>query len=159
MKTNASILGFVFFVSFVSLHAQENRTIKEETTVKKVITKEGSQVVVKEVKEVEKETGAVIVADDEKENQEFSEDTTKDTENKVIKNEATIDEQNEALIAAEKKRQEEALKASIEAEKAKAEAEKKILEEQKQARLKALEENRKKLEKRSKGIAPLKKNN
>ncbi|MEZ4874940.1 MAG: hypothetical protein R2793_05705 [Flavobacteriaceae bacterium] len=159
MKTVKIILMFASLLLFFSVRAQENKIVKEETTVKKIITKEGSQVIVKEIKETEKEKGTVQVAGNEEENQEFNEAVQTDAEKEVVTDEVTIDEENEALIAAEKQRQEEALKASIEAEKAKAEAEKKMLEEQEQARLKAMEENRKKLEKRGKGMAKLKKDN
>jgi len=138
--------------------AQENKTIKEVSTVKREVKREGSQVIVKEVEKVEQVKGAIIVSDSEEENQFFKEDATKvDDENKVIVDKVTIDEENEALIAAEKKRQEEELiRSQIEA-KARAEAQRKILEQQKKERMDALEKNRARLEKRSKGTGKLKK--
>lgn len=136
-------------------HAQENKTVKKETTVKKVVERKGSQVIVKEVKEVDKEKGTVMVEDNEKENQEFNEATTAN-KNTVVSDNVTIDAHNEAAIMAAKKRQEEALQKSIEAEKEKAMAQKKMLEEQKRAREQEMEANRKKLENRPKGVAKLK---
>ena len=40
----------IALLAIFSLQAQENKVVKEETTIKKVVTKEGSQVIVKEVK-------------------------------------------------------------------------------------------------------------
>ena len=138
--------------------AQENKTIKEVSTVKREIKREGSQVIVKEVEKVEKVKGAIIVSDSEEENQFFKEDATKvDDENKVLVDEVTINKENEALIAAEKKKQEVELIRSQTEAKARAEAERKILEQQKKERMEALEKNRKRLEKRSKGTGKLKK--
>jgi hypothetical protein len=50
------------FAMLFSGQAQENKTIKEETTVKRIVKKEGSTVIVKEVEEKKTEKGAVIVA-------------------------------------------------------------------------------------------------
>jgi len=147
------ILGAFVFTS----NAQENKTIKEVSTVKRVVKKEGSQVIVKEVEDVEKEQGAVIVAGTEEENQFFKEDSTKEDDQNVLVDEVSIDKENEARVAAEKKRQEEEMIKSQAEAKAKAEAERKILEQQAKDRMKALELNRKKLEKRSKGTGKLKK--
>ncbi len=137
-------------------HAQENKTVKKETTVKKVVERKGSQVIVKEVKEVDKEKGTVMVEDNEKENQEFNEAITSGKNKEVIAESVTIDAENEAAIMAAKKRQEEALQKSIQAEKEKAMAEQKALAERKKAQEQELEANRKKLESRPKGMVKLK---
>ena len=137
--------------------AQENKTIKEETTVKRVVKKEGSTVTVQETEATKSEKGAVIVADDEQENQVFSESTKLEDKEKVIVDETEIDAQNEAMIEANKLQKEKELQESIEAAKAKAEKQRKILAEQEAARLKAVEENRKRLEKRGKGVRKLSK--
>lgn len=137
--------------------AQENKTIKEETTVKRVVKKEGSKVIVQEVEAVETEKGAVIVAGTEEENQYFKEDATKSGGENVLVDTVQIDKANEARIAAEKKKREEELQRSIEEAKAAAETQRKLLEQKEQERLRALEENRKRLEKRGKGVGKLKK--
>ncbi|HPF10286.1 MAG TPA: hypothetical protein PKW08_04015 [Flavobacteriaceae bacterium] len=147
----------IALLAIFSLQAQENKVVKEETTIKKVVTKEGSQVIVKEVKNVEKEKGSVMVEGNENENQEFSEDLNVDKDQEVVKDEVIIDQDNEDLIEAEKKQQEDALQKSIEAQNAKAEAERKLLEQQREERLKMMEENRKKLESRPKGMTKLQK--
>ena len=155
MKSSISAV-IILFVS-LTVFAQENKVVKEETTVKKVVTKEGSKVTVKEVKETKKEEGAVVIEGSEKEEQEFKVATKEDKDAQVVADQVAIDERNEALIAAEKKRQEEALQRSIEEQKAKAEAEKKALEAQKKARLEELEKRREELESRPKGMVKLKK--
>lgn len=63
----------VALVTIAGIQAQENKTIKEESTTKRVITKEGSDVKVKEVRTTDTQSGAVIVKDNNKTNQEFSE--------------------------------------------------------------------------------------
>ncbi len=158
---NTTLTIIVLAAMIGTLHAQENKTIKEVSTVKRVVKKEGSQVIVQEIEDVEKTKGSVIVAGNEQENQYFTEDSTKTDAKKVLKDEVTVNKTNEALVAAEKKRQEEELRKSIEASKAAAEATRKKLEQQEKERMQALEENRKKLEKRGKGIVKLqkKKNN
>ncbi len=143
--------------SFGTLMAQENKTIKEETTVKRVITKEGSNVTIKEVEAIKIEKGEVIVANNEEENQVFSEETEVSDGEKIIVDETNVDANNEALIAANKKKEEEELQKSMEAAKAKAEVQRKLLEEQEIARLKAVKEKQKQLEHRGRRIVKLKK--
>jgi DNA-binding helix-hairpin-helix protein with protein kinase domain len=156
MKT-VILLGILLAVNAGIGFAQENKTIKEETTVKRVVKKEGSTVIVQEVEATKSEKGAVIVADDEQENQVFSERTKMEDKEKVLVDETEIDAQNEAMILANKQQKEKELQESIEAAKAKAEAQRKMLAEKEAARLKAVEENRKRLEKRGKGVRKLKK--
>ncbi len=156
MKTITLCLSIALLCS-LGMFGQENKTIKEETTVKRVVKKEGSQVIVKEVESVEKEKGAVIVADDENENQFFSEKSKNLDEENVLVDEVKVDAANEAMIEANKKKQEEELLKSQEEAKAKAEEQRKILEAQQQERLKMMEENRKKLMKRGKGTGKLRK--
>jgi hypothetical protein len=148
---------FVFGAFIFNAEAQENKTIKEVSTVKRVVKKEGSQVIVTEVEEIEKVKGTVMVAGNEEENQFFKEDSTTVDDKNVLVDEVTIDKNNEALVIAEKKRQEEEMIKSQAEAKAKIEAEKKILDQQAKDRVEALEKNRKKLEKRSKGTGKLKK--
>ncbi len=143
-------------IVYLPLSAQENKTIQEETTVTKIVKKEGSKVIITEVIDTDEEKGALIIEGNDKVDQQYYENKEVAKENKVTSEQISIDQANEAAIEAAKEKQEAALKASIEAEKVKAEAEKKILEEKKQAQLKELEENRKRLESRPKGMSKLK---
>lgn len=155
MKPNVTWLWLVV-VFCLPMAAQENKTVKEETTVTKIIKKEGSQIIVTEVTNTEQEKGALIIEGNDKVDQQYFENNEVVKENKVTTENVLIDQANEAAIEAAKKEQEAALKASIEAENEKAAAEKALLEEKKQAQLKELEENRKRLESRPKGMSKLK---
>ncbi|MCH9661087.1 MAG: hypothetical protein K0U54_09265, partial [Bacteroidetes bacterium] len=130
-------------LSIGGLLAQENRTVTQVKTVKRVVTKEGSKVTVKEVETVEGEEGAVVVAGNEEENQTFSEATEKIDQENVLVDETNLDENNEPLIAAEKKRQEEELKNSMETAKAKAEAQRQLLAQKEKERMEAVKANKK----------------
>lgn len=140
-----------------TIQAQENKTIKEESTVKRVITKKGSQVIVKETEDIDKVQGAIIVTGNDEENQFFKEDSTRVNDSKVRVDKVIVDKRNEALVAAEKRRQEEEMRRSIDEARAAAEAQRKKLEELEKKRLQELEENKKRLEKRGKGVGKLKK--
>ncbi len=157
MKAIATLIAVVLLSTYSPITAQENKTIKDESTVKRVVTKEGSNVTIKEVEEIKTEKGEVIVTDNEEENQVFSESIKTEGSEKVLIDETKIDQNNEALIAANKKKEEEELQKSMEAAKAKAEAQRKMLEEKEAARLKAVREKQKLLEKRGKGIVKLRK--
>src|SRR5690606_27647448 len=101
------ILMSIAIVAFTitATQAQVNKTVKEESTVKRVVTKEGSDVKIKEIKNTDTESGAVIVEGNNKTNQEFSEATRKDSDNKVIVDDVVVDKQNEAMIAEKKAQQ------------------------------------------------------
>ena len=147
----------IAFVAITATQAQINKTVKEESTVERIVTKEGSDVKVKEIKKTDTETGAVIVEGNNETNQEFSEATKKDSDNKVIQDNVVVDEQNEALIA-EKKRQQQAQLEASKKEQAEIAAKKKMELEQKQAQMQQeLAERRAQLEARPKGMAKLKK--
>jgi hypothetical protein len=153
------ILMSIAIVAFTitATQAQVNKTVKEESTVKRVVTKEGSDVKIKEIKNTDTESGAVIVEGNNKTNQEFSEATRKDSDNKVIVDDVVVDKQNEAMIAEKKAQQEAQLEASKREQEALA-AKKKMEYEAKQAQMqKELAERRAQLESRPKGMAKLKK--
>ncbi|OAD92538.1 hypothetical protein A7A78_01120 [Aequorivita soesokkakensis] len=153
------ILMSIAIVAFTitATQAQVNKTVKEESTVKRVVTKEGSDVKIKEIKNTDTESGAVIVEGNDKTNQEFSEATRKDSDNKVIVDDVVVDKQNEAMIAEKKAQQEAQLEASKREQEALA-AKKKMEYEAKQAQMqKELAERRAQLESRPKGMAKLKK--
>ena len=152
------IMSFaVAILTIAGIQAQENKTVKEESTIKRVITKEGSNVNVKEIKNTDTETGEVIVRDNNQTNQEFSETTKMDSDKKVLMDDVNTDAQNEALIANQKKQQQAELEASKK-EQAAIAAKKKLEYEQKQAQMQQeLAERRAKLESRPKKMAKLKK--
>lgn len=154
----------IFSTLICTIQAQEKKTIETVTTTTRVVTKEGSQVTVKEVEEIRQTDGTIILIEKEDKNKDYrSEDSdfkekTEQTVNKnVVVEEVTIDEKNEALIEAEKKRQEDELQASIEEAKAKAAEQRKLFEQKKKERMETLEKNRQELEKRGKGIVKLRK--
>jgi len=151
-------LTLVLFGCLTIVQAQENKTIKETTTVKKVVTKAGDKVQVKEIKETDTEKGAIVVENNDEEEQNSALEFKKDVDTAVVKDATKTNEENKALVAQQKKEQEMALQKSIEEQELKAEEERKIIEQQRQERLKMLEERKKALEKRSKGIVKLKKN-
>lgn len=155
MKTKYTIL-LILAIVCLPMAGQENKTHKEETTVTKIVEKEGSTVIVTEVTETENAQGALIIEGNNQVDQQYYENQQFSNDKKVTTEEVLFDRANEAAIDREKKKQEEALNASIEAEKEKAAAERKMLEEKKQAMLIELEENRKRLESRPKGMSKLK---
>lgn len=145
-------------LSITATQAQVNKTVKEESTVKRVITKEGSDVKVKEIKNTDTESGAVIVKNNNQTNQEFKEATKVDSDKKVLVDETNIDQQNEAMIA-EKKVQLQAQLESSKRDQAEAAAKKKLEYDAKQAQMqKDLADRRAQLESRPKGMSKLKKN-
>lgn len=156
MKRILMSIAIVVF-TITATQAQVNKTVKEESTVKRVVTKEGSDVKIKEIKNTDTESGAVIVEGNDKTNQEFSEATRKDTDNKVIVDDVVVDKQNEAMIAEKKVQQQAQLEASKK-EQAEIAAKKKMEYEAKQAQMqKDLDERRAQLESRPKGMSKLKK--
>lgn len=145
-------------LTITAAQAQVNKTVKEESTVQRVVTKEGSDVKVKVIKNTETESGAVIVKDDNQENQEFKETSRLDSDKKVLVDKTNIDQQNEAMIAVKKAQQEAQLEAS-KREQAEIAAKKKMEFEAKQAQMQQeLAERRAQLESRPKGMAKLNRN-
>lgn len=145
-------------LTITTAQAQVNKTVKEESTVQRVVTKEGSDVKVKVIKNTETESGAVIVKDDNQENQEFKETSRLDSDKKVLVDKTNIDQQNEAMIAVKKAQQEAQLEAS-KREQAEIAAKKKMEFEAKQAQMQQeLAERRAQLESRPKGMAKLNRN-
>jgi len=158
MKSKLLLLAIAATLSIPGL-AQENETIKEETTVKRVVKKEGSKVITTEVSDVTKEKGKVLIDGNSDLNQNAVESSTMDKDKKILQDDVEIDEKNESLKEEIKEQHHEEIQSSIDAQRARIEEQKKLLEEQKLERQRLLEENRKKLEKRPKGMAKLKKDN
>ena len=154
------ILMSIAIVSFTltAAQAQVNKTVKEESTVKRVVTKEGSDVKIKEIKNTDTESGAVVVEGNNKTNQEFSETTRKDSDNKVVVDDVVKNEANEAKKIAIRERQEAQLQKAIVEQRAAAAAE---AERERQAKLQQqqaeLEARRAALMKRPDGMSKLKK--
>ncbi|WP_313113793.1 hypothetical protein [Aequorivita sediminis] len=156
---NAVMSLAIAILTFAGVQAQENKTVKQESTIKRVVTKKGSEVEVKEVKETDTESGAVIVSDDNQTNQEFRIESKKNRDNKLLTDELNTDEKNELLILENKRKQEEKLEASIRKQKELA-AQKRIeLEQIQLQKEKELAERRAKLEARPKRMSKLKKRN
>lgn len=146
-------------LTLAGVQAQENMTVKQESTIKRVVTKKGSEVEVKEVKETDTESGAVIVSDDNQTNQEFRIESKKNRDNKLLTDELSTDEKNELLILENKRKQEEKLEASIRQQKELAAQKRKELEQIQLQKEKELAERRAKLEARPKKMSKLKKSN
>lgn len=146
-------------LTLAGVQAQENKTVKQESTIKRVVTKKGSEVEVKEVKETDTESGAVIVSDDNQTNQEFRIENKKNRDNKLLTDELSTDEKNELLILENKRKQEEKLEASIRQQKELAAQKRKALEQIQLQKEKELAERRAKLEARPKRMSKLKKSN
>lgn len=146
-------------LTLAGVQAQENMTVKQESTIKRVVTKKGSEVEVKEVKETDTESGAVIVSDDNQTNQEFRIESKKNRDNKLLTDELSTDEKNELLILENKRKQEEKLEASIRKQKELAAQKRKELEQIQLQKEKELAERRAKLEARPKKMSKLKKSN
>lgn len=146
-------------LTLAGVQAQENKTVKQESTIKRVVTKKGSEVEVKEVKETDTESGAVIVSDDNQTNQEFRIENKKNRDNKLLTDELSTDEKNELLILENKRKQEEKLEASIRQQKELAAQKRKELEQIQLQKEKELAERRAKLEARPKKMSKLKKSN
>lgn len=146
-------------LTLAGVQAQENKTVKQESTIKRVVTKKGSEVEVKEVKETDTESGAVIVSDDNQTNQEFRIESKKNRDNKLLTDELSTDEKNELLILENKRKQEEKLEASIRQQKELAAQKRKELEQIQLQKEKELAERRAKLEARPKKMSKLKKSN
>ena len=146
-------------LTLAGVQAQENKTVKQESTIKRVVTKKGSEVEVKEVKETDTESGAVIVSDDNQTNQEFRIESKKNRDNKLLTDELSTDEKNELLILENKRKQEEKLEASIRQQKELAAQKRKALEQIQLQKEKELAERRAKLEARPKRMSKLKKSN
>ncbi|MEH6763189.1 hypothetical protein [Aequorivita antarctica] len=147
----------VAVLSIAGIQAQVNKSIKEESTTKRVITRDGSDVKVMETKDIDTESGALIIEDSNKIDRNFSEVTKEDSDKKVLVDEVYVDAQNEAMIAEKKKQQQAQLEASKK-EQAEIAAKKKMEYEAKQAQMqKELAERRAQLESRPKGMSKLKK--
>ncbi len=153
------VMSFALAIlTIASIQAQENKTVKEESTVKRVVTKEGNDVKIKEIKKTDTESGAVIVEGNDETNQEFSETTKKNSDDKVMVDDVVINKANEQKRLAIKENQQAELERDIKAQKEKAAAE---AEKERQAKLKQqqaeLEARRAALMQRPKGMSKLKK--
>jgi len=143
--------------SIAGIQAQVNKSVKEESTTKRVITRDGSDVKIMETKNIDTESGALIIEDNNKIDRNFSEVTTKDSDKKVLVDDEFTDAENEAMIAEKKAQQQAQLEASKKEQEALA-AKKKLEYDAKQAQMqKELAERRAQLESRPKGMSKLKK--
>jgi len=138
--------------------AQENETVKSETTVKKVTIKEGNTVIVKETQDEVKKKGRIMVEGDAKQDQSSQEAAVmKKKEVVTTKSQQLIDRENEARKAAIMKREKDELEQSKRELMEQQEARRREMEEKKAAQMKAMEERKAELMKRGKGVNKLKK--
>lgn len=137
--------------------AQENKTVKKESTVKRVVTKEGSNVNVKETMSTDTEKGAVIVEGNNKINQEFNENTKKEAAAEVLRNDVAIDKNNKLLIVEEQERQKAEIEASRKRQLELAAKKREQFEEKQFLMQKELSERKARLQARPKGMSKLKK--
>ncbi|MBL6607360.1 MAG: hypothetical protein O3B88_05165 [Bacteroidetes bacterium] len=139
---------FIFFLSPLTFFGQNNETVKEVVTVKRVITNNGQNITISEQQATQQIKGTVVVAGDSIVNQRAVEQSIQINDTVKAEEQRIKDSVNQARVAQLKAAREAELKASIEAQKAKAEAQKKALEEQYQKQIEALEEKRKALMKK-----------
>lgn len=144
--------------TIVGLQAQENKILKTESTIKRVTTKEGSNVNVKEIKSTDTESGAVIVEGNLKTNQEFNENTKKNLENEVLVDNIDIDKLNESAIVQLKENQLAELEASRKYQEVLAAKKKQEYIEKQMQMKKDLAARQESLQARPKGMSKLKKN-
>ncbi len=140
--------SLAFFIVPLTLLGQNNETVKEVVTVKRVITNNGQNITISEQQATEQIKGTVVVAGDSIVNQSATERSIQVIDTINAQQQKIKDSVNQAKVAQLKAAREAELKASIEAQKAKAEAQKKALEAQYQKQLEALEAQRKALMKK-----------
>jgi len=137
--------------------AQVNKSVKEESTTKRVVIKEGSDVKITETKKTETESGGLIIEDNNKIDRNFREVTKQDSDKKMLVKDEFKDAKNEALIEQKREAQQAQLEASKRAE-AEIAAKKKLEFEAKKAQMeKEMLERRAALQNRPKGMVKLKK--
>jgi hypothetical protein len=146
MAFNRYILIIALFP--LSLSAQNNQTVKEVVTVKRVITNNGQNITISEQQATEQIKGTVVVSGDSIVNQGSTERSIQTIDTVNAEQQRIKDSVNQAKVAQLKAAREAELKASIEAQKAKAEAQKKELEERYRKQVEALKEKRKALMKK-----------
>ncbi len=132
---------FIFFLSPLTLFGQNNETVKEVVTVKRVITNNGQNITISEQQATQQIKGTVVVAGDSIVNQRAVEQSIQINDTIKAEEQRIKDSVNQAKVAQLKAEREAELNASIEAQKAKAEA-------QYQKQIEALEEKRKALMKK-----------
>ena len=138
----------IFFLIPVTFLGQNNETVKEVVTVKRVITNNGQNITISEQQETQQIKGTVVVAGDSIVNQRAVEESIQINDTIKAQEQRIKDSVNQVRVAELKAAREAELRASIEAQKAKAEAQKKALEAQYQKQLEALEAQRKALMKK-----------
>lgn len=132
----------------VSLLSQNNETVKEVVTVKRVITNNGQNITISEQQATQQIKGTVVVAGDTIVNQSTTERSIQLNDTIHSEEQRIKDSANQAKVAELRAAREAELKASIAAQKAKAEAQKKALEAQYKKQLEGLETQRKALMKK-----------
>ena len=145
---NQRIILILLFLIPCHLWGQNNETVKEVVTVKRVITNNGQNITINEQKATEQTKGTVIVTGDSIVNQRATERSIQIIDTVKAQEQRLKDSINQVKVAELKVAREAELKASIEAQKAKAKAQKKALEERYKKQMEDLKAQRKALMKK-----------
>jgi hypothetical protein len=161
MKKNLLILAILgcFFSSIAQVESDHKGDKKVETITTEITTK-STTVNTKATTDVKTVTETISLKNKKEPiNMSIERNTETSHSKKVISTNAQVNKENEADLKILKQKQRDELKASKKAEMAKAAKKKQEMDNKEKQRLAELESDRKNLEKRSKGMAKLKKDN
>jgi len=116
-----ALKNFLYALNLIPfcLLGQNNQTVKEVVTVKRVITNNGQNITISEQQSTQQIKGTVVVAGDSVVNQSATERSIRINDTINAQDQRIKDSVNQAKVAALKAAREAELKASIEAQKAK----------------------------------------
>ena len=143
-------LACALFLNFWPLLAigQNNETVKEVVTVKRVITNDGQNITISEEQSTQQIKGTVVVFGDSIVNQSSQEKSIQFNDTIMAQEQHIKDSLNQAKVSELKAARAAELEASIQAQKKKAEAQKKALEEAYKKQIEDLKAKRKALMKK-----------
>ena len=143
-------LGCTLLLVFWPLLAQgqNNETVKEVVTVKRVITNDGQNITISEEKSTQQIKGTVVVSGDSIVNQSSQEKKIQFNDTIMAQEQRIKDSLNQAKVAELKAARAAELEASIQAQNKKAEVQKKALEEAFKKQMEDLKAKRKALMKK-----------
>ena len=143
-------LGCTLLLVFWPLLAQgqNNETVKEVVTVKRVITNDGQNITISEEQSTQEIKGTVVVSGDSIVNQSSQEKKIQFNDTIMAKEQRIKDSLNQAKVAEIKAARAAELEASIQAQNKKAEVQKKALEEAFKKQIEDLKAKRKALMKK-----------
>ena len=143
-------LGCTLLLVFWPLLAQgqNNETVKEVVTVKRVITNDGQNITISEEQSTQQSKGTVVVSGDSIVNQSSQEKNIQFNDTIMAQEQRIKDSLNQAKVAELKAARAAELEASIQAQNKKAEVQKKALEEAFKKQMEDLKAKRKALMKK-----------